>query len=200
MMTSRRTNQSTCFILILVMSLHNTMACISAHENTPAFVLQNYSPLMHKPGRSKRTQLSYVDDEEVVSPTKSVDVDEGDKANIESGIIEDHTFDEDDDTVEEKTDWLSATRTLGSLFLRQEDEDRDKNVDVFGRALVGNETDDVEGGLLHENSIANYLMNLKKQEEDNRERSAEHRHQSKKSKDASGGGMFQQKLSPEDVS
>ena len=176
------------------------MTCISAHTNIPAFVLQNYSPLMHKPGRSKRTQLSYVDDEEVVSPTKSVDVDEGDdKANIESGIIEDHTFDEDDDTVEEKTDWLSATRTLGSLFLRQEDEDRDKNVDVFGRALVGNETDDVEGGLLHENSIANYLMNLKKQEEDNRERSAEHR-QSKKSKDVSGGGIFQQNLSPEDVS
>ena len=183
---------------MLVMSLHNMMTCISAHTNTPAFVLQNYSPLMHKPGRSKRTQLSYVDDEEVVSPTKSVDVDEGDdKANIESGTM-DHSFDEDD-TVEEKTDWLSATRTLGSLFLRQEDEDREKNVDVFGRALVGNETDDVEGGLLHENSIANYLMNLKKQEEDNRERSAEHR-QSKKSKDVSGGGIFQQNLSPEDVS
>ena len=195
MMTSRRTNRSMCFILVLVMSLHVMMTCISAHTNIPAFVSQN-SPLMHKPGR-----LKFVDDEEVVSPTnetptKSVDVDD-DKANIRRGIIEDHSFDEDD-TVEEKTDWLSATRTLGSLFLRQEDEDRDKNVDVFGRALVGNDTE-VEGGLLHENSIANYLMNLKKQEEDNRERSAEHR-QSKKLKDASGGGIFQQNLSPEDVS
>ncbi|KAL7546658.1 hypothetical protein ACHAWF_009992 [Thalassiosira exigua] len=82
----------------------------------------------------------------------------------------------DDNAVEDKDDWMSATGTLGSLFLRQEDADRDRNVDVFGRPLLTNETEDEDASSpfsLHGNSFTQYLMKLKLQEEDNRHRAAE---------------------------
>ena len=67
--------------------------------------------------------------------------------------------------VDDNNAWLSASRTLGSLFLRQEDAER---------ATGGRGNDRVEGGgapvAQRENSFAQYMMGLKlQQEENNRE-------------------------------
>lgn len=62
--------------------------------------------------------------------------------------------------------WMQATRTLGSLFLHQEDAARGYE----------NKTDvgvDSEPFPFHESSLSSYLLNLKRQEEVNREKSSE---------------------------
>ncbi len=135
----------------------------------------------HERQRSTRTSVSYktVDpiENERISPLPSSSVDDDGSDTIINDInTGDDIGGSDDDTVEDNA-WLSATRTLGSLFLRQEDADRDSNVDVFGRPLVEHETEanDASSPLfsLHEKSLAKYLMDLKFQEEQNRERAAE---------------------------
>jgi hypothetical protein len=94
------------------------------------------------------------------------------------------------ETIEDNKDWISATRTLGSLIFQMQDETKDSNVDVFGRPLVNNlptqidqfglpkdyyDTNAVDGtggggddGW--QSSLASYLLKLKRDEEDNRER------------------------------
>lgn len=151
--------------------------------------------MIHKAVRPTRTSLFYktIDDpsiekEQISSSQSNPSDDGGQETEIDSGIvIEDDIF-EDSDDVEEKSDWISATRTLGSLLLRQEDADRDKNVDVFGRPLSWVDKDETGGEA--KTPFAQYLMNLKLQEEDNRERAAEHR----KHKDESSDGMSAQNV------
>jgi hypothetical protein len=146
-----------------------------------AFPLHLHRPPLthHERERSTRTSVSYktvdpIENEQISPlPSKSLDGDGG--STVNNGI---NTGDDngESDAVEDNA-WLSATRTLGSLFLRQEDADRDRNVDVFGRPLVGHETEanDASSPLfsLHEKSLAKYLMDLKFQEELNRERASE---------------------------
>jgi len=75
------------------------------------------------------------------------------------------------DHVETKPDqdnemWMQATRTLGSLFLHQEDAVRNTH--------DGNKTNVDESAPFpfHESTLSAYLLNLKRQEEDNREKSS----------------------------
>jgi hypothetical protein len=112
-----------------------------------------------------------IDEDQLSAPSSNT----GDGADV--GIAEDSHAPSDAlsaDHVEDRNDWASATRTLGSLFLRQEDADRNRDVDVFGRPLLTNETEDKDSSpfSLQETSFAKYLMSLKHQEEDNRERAA----------------------------
>jgi hypothetical protein len=108
------------------------------------------------PSKSTRTNPSWNDDDDTGDDYLTTKVDVA-------------TNDGDRNYVDSDNAWLSATRTLGSLFLRQEDAERaTRNVDVFGRPLVGNDEDIVEGH--PENSFARYMMDLKlQQEENNRE-------------------------------
>ena len=188
--------------------------CVSSNINAPVFVSQNIPPRRCSL-KKQNIILSYKDDTTV----ENIDVGNGGSSTDDDGI--DSTFTdpqniEEEIIVEDKNDWLSgSSRTLGSLFLREEDENRDKNVDVFGRPLVVGGGEDGEEHLkdnagavgennalsiLQENSLANYLMNLKLAEEDNREKAAEqHTHDShsgkkkKYSEKKGGGGLFQQK-------
>mmetsp|Transcript_17445 Transcript_17445/g.37697 ORF Transcript_17445/g.37697 Transcript_17445/m.37697 type:complete len:920 (+) Transcript_17445:159-2918(+) len=185
-------NQPTRLIIMLAWTLHCSLPTICyAVGNIPAFAVQKPPPI-HKAVRPTRTSLFYktidpIETEQISSPPSNPN-DEGDGTETESGIIEDQIF--EDNIVEDKNDWLSAKRTLGSLFLRQEDANRDRNVDVFGRPLVGNETD---AGDKSSFSLPEYLLNLKLQEEDNRERAAEYHNRNPK--DASRDGIFAQQLS-----
>ena len=108
----------------------------------------------------------------------------------------------------EDNNWISATRTLGSLILHLKDETRDSNVDVFGRPLLNSNNNNSNNNLIDQfglprenqsqsaaaessseegeggssntsvtgfttqfpNSLASYLLKLKRDEEDNRER------------------------------
>lgn len=171
--------------------------CVSKSIHTPMFISQNIPPRRCSLKRQKII-LPYKDDTTV----ENIDVGNG-GSSTDDGI--DSTFTdpqniEEEIIVEDKNDWLSgSSRTLGSLFLREEDENRDKNVDVFGRPLLVGGGEDGEERL-KDNALANYLMNLKLAEEDNREKAAEqHTHDSqsgKKKKDSEkkgGGGLFQQK-------
>lgn len=165
-----------------------------------AFLLHR-QPLIHNIERSKRTSQSYktidpIENESMASSPPSNPLDGVDESVNKISNIIDH-LDSGDDIVEDNA-WQSATRTLGSLFLRQEDADRDKNVDVFGRPLaVGQKIEDSDASpfYLHENSFAKYLMDLKFQEEQNRERAAEHH--SIKSNNAWRDNSTKQKVSRE---
>jgi hypothetical protein len=142
----------------------------SAIVNAPAFAFQN-RPRVHEPQRSKRKGPSYKSfdqmEKDVISSSPSNPRgEEGDETKIENS----------DSDVEDDNAWLSATRTLGSLFLRQEDAERVKNVDVFrrNRSSLGNDNEgkDAPRSNPAENTFAHYMLDLKLQEEDNRERAA----------------------------
>lgn len=84
------------------------------------------------------------------------------------------------EAIEDNKDWISATRTLGSLIFQMQDETKDSNVDVFGRPLnlpqidqfgLPKDYDTADGtGNGWQSSLASYLLKLKRDEEDNRER------------------------------
>lgn len=168
-----------------------------------AFPLHHHhQSLTHKRGRSSQTSMSYktIDpiEKDQISSSLSNRLDGGDDDGGGGGetITTDEYRGSGDDSVEDNA-WLSATRTLGSLFLRQEDADRDRNIDVFGRPMAEHEKESVDASSplfsLHENSFAKYLMDLKFQEEENRERAAEHH--STKSTDAWRDNIGAQKVS-----
>jgi len=195
---------------IAIMLLH-IIQCSGSNIHTSAFI--STPPTIHKIYNPRR-HLSYKtidDDTDIVEKVADSiseeddndDNDDDDTFHIESGSIDHPSF--EDNTVVDMNDWLSATRTLGSLFLKTEDEGRK---DVFGRMLAGRDetTDDIDEygvlstppsrSILTENSFASYLMKLKQQEEDNRERAAEvHQEKEMKIKDNNniGGGIFNQK-------
>lgn len=162
------------FRWILSFSLPSAL-CASVDTNAPAFALQ-IAPSQYSIGRPRRSRLCFktidsIDGDQLAQSSNT----EVDGADV--GIAEDSHSPNDalgEDHVEERNDLASATRTLGSLFLRQEDADRNKDVDVFGRPLLTNETEDNDSSPfnLQETSFAKYLMSLKHQEEDNRERAA----------------------------
>lgn len=78
-------------------------------------------------------------------------------------------------------DWTSAPRTLGSLFLREEDADRDR-----GPPGGGDGASPFDG--LQENSFVQYLMNLKLEEEEHREKEAGGVRRGSEPEDATGKG------------
>ncbi|KAL7500826.1 hypothetical protein ACHAWT_009002, partial [Skeletonema menzelii] len=88
--------------------------------------------------------------------------------------------------IEDNKDWISATRTLGSLIFQMQDETKDSNLDVFGRPLnlplqidqfgLPKDYDNGDGtGNGWQSSLASYLLKLKRDEEDNRERFEENK-------------------------
>ncbi|KAL9180648.1 hypothetical protein ACHAXT_011101 [Thalassiosira profunda] len=166
---------------------------------------------MHKICSPPRTSLQYKTmdrvGEDTVAPTPtgtdSTDGENIDHITATEPFAEKRSSDATDDddmvienTVEEKSDWLSATRTLGSLFLRQEDADRDKNVDVFGRPLAFEEDEKSTFDRLQEHSLAQYLMRLKEQEEDNREKASEHRRSMPKGQSEEGALAKKEMVGP----
>lgn len=172
-----------------------SVICVSLIGNN-AFPLHH---LAHEQKRSIRTLLPY----KSVDPIENEHISSSPPSNSGSDTITSdinivNEYGGSDDASVEDNAWLSATRTLGSLFLRQEDADRDRNIDVFGRPLVHHETesnDDTSSPFsLHENSFAKYLMDLKFQEEQNRERAATEQH-GIKSDDAWRDNLSAQKVS-----
>ncbi|KAL7518065.1 hypothetical protein ACHAWX_002922 [Stephanocyclus meneghinianus] len=83
---------------------------------------------------------------------------------VESDDIEEKI--ETEEPIQDNEVWMTATRTLGSLFLHQEDAKRDHS--------VSNETayDGSASFPFHESTLSAYLLNLKRQEEVNREKSS----------------------------
>jgi len=87
---------------------------------------------------------------------------------------------DNNEAVEDNKDWISATRNIGSLILHLKDETKDSNVDVFGRPLNLPQIDQFglpkdydnsdDNGAGWQSSLASYLLKLKRDEEDNRER------------------------------
>lgn len=61
---------------------------------------------------------------------------------------------------------MQATRTLGSLFLHQQDAAAHNNSTV--NTSIGEK---MEGIPFHESALSSYLLNLKREEEVNREKS-----------------------------
>mmetsp|Transcript_1393 Transcript_1393/g.2638 ORF Transcript_1393/g.2638 Transcript_1393/m.2638 type:complete len:972 (+) Transcript_1393:218-3133(+) len=217
------------FAWILPCSLPGYVYASSIGDTTPAFA--TLSPSMpQKAARQTKdlpTCLFYktIDpiEKEQISPTPTLDVNAPeqvvtDEATQDHGAVAE-SITEEETLVEENK--ISASRTtLGSLFLRQEDADRDKNVDVFGRPLLvadkydeastttttttsahseeeGNDgTSPSFNNPLQENSFAQYLMNLKLQEEDNRAKAEEERqeHTKRKAKEKNNrDGLFAKK-------
>jgi len=190
-----------CAILLL-----HIIQCSGSNIHTSSFISTPPTiPKIYNPRRYSILSYKVIDDntdtvEKVANSINEEEEDDDDTFHIESGSIDHPSF--EDNTVVDMNDWLSATRTLGSLFLKTEDEGRK---DVFGRMLVDRDeiADDIDeygvlstppsSSILTENSFASYLMKLKQQEEDNRERAAEV-HQEKEIKDNNiGGGIFNQK-------
>jgi len=200
MMSDTSVRRQYCVAIIL---LHITL-CVGSNIYTSSFI--STPPTIHKlyrPRLSYKTIDDDIDTVEKVANSVNEEEDNDDDDNtfhIESGSIDHPSF--EDNTVVDMNDWLSATRTLGSLFLKTEDEGRK---DVFGRMLAGRDemTDDIDeygvlstppsSSILTENTFASYLMKLKQQEEDNRERAAEVRQEKEIKDNTIGGGIFNQK-------
>ena len=175
-----------------------SLPTILLSRNTLAWSWQT-PQLRQKMRRPTRTSVSYktvdpIVEKEQISTSTSNPFDGEDETTVgEYGIIgQDDIFEEENIVEEDKISKLSRS-FLGSLFLRQEDADRDRNVDVFGRPLV-NETE-TEEEASSPFSFAQNLMNLKHQEEDNREKATGY-HRSEPKKDDSRDDMtFVQKIS-----
>ncbi len=83
-------------------------------------------------------------------------------------------------SVQDGDDWMSASRTLGSLFLHQENSTRSENLDIFqdflGKTAPSTENDDssthasdTSSSSSIGNSLTSILLKMKHQEEVNRE-------------------------------
>jgi len=198
-------------IIWLLLPIQCTSSLRKAHNNAAAFV-SNCISARHKQHRisirKTSTLLLYqiVDeplDQQTMSTAAHKSTDSKDDDD-DDGIFMTATVDDDDDennatknqqhltdeSVEDNKDWISATRTLGSLILHLKDETKDSNVDVFGKPLQQQRQQqqqkqkqlpqiDQFGILKDDNnnsndgwqsSLARYLLKLKRDEEDNRER------------------------------
>ena len=126
--------------------IHPTYS-INSHVNQPS---------LHKLTYSSSTRLFYV--QEPLKNTEASDESTSSTPNEE----------EETPTTESKDEvWMQATRTLGSLFLHQEDATRNVTTSTTSN-------DDGDGGGVfpfHESTLSSYLLNLKRQEEVNREKS-----------------------------
>ena len=192
-MSPSKNHQPTQIILMIVGALS---FAICQSRNTLAWSWQT-PQLRQKLRRPTRTSVSYktvdpIVEKEQISTSTSNPGDGEDDTVDEYGIIgQDDIFEEENIVEEDKISKLSRS-FLGSLFLRQEDADRDRNVDVFGRSLV-NETE-TEEEASSPFSFAQKLMNLKHQEEDNREKATGY-HRSESKDDSRDDMTFVQKIS-----
>mmetsp|Transcript_4552 Transcript_4552/g.9444 ORF Transcript_4552/g.9444 Transcript_4552/m.9444 type:complete len:938 (+) Transcript_4552:164-2977(+) len=159
--------------------------CTSLRSNDAAFT-SNY--ILNQPSIRKTTVLLYqIIDEPLnkqrISP--SAKKDSKDEDTTDQVVLGDTNDSkniqlDNNEAVEDNKDWISATRNIGSLILHLKDETKDSNVDVFGRPLnlpqidqFGLPTDydnSDDNGAGWQSSLASYLLKLKRDEEDNRER------------------------------
>ena len=196
-MSPSKNHQPTQIILMIVGALSFAPTIICQSRNTLAWSWQT-PQFRQKMRRPTRTSVSYktvdpIVEKEQISTSTSPPGDGEDETTVgEYGIIgQDDIFEEENIVEEDKISKLSRS-FLGSLFLRQEDADRDRNVDVFGRPLV-NETE-TEEEASSPFSFAQNLMNLKHQEEDNREKATGY-HRSEPKDDSRDDMTFVQKIS-----
>jgi hypothetical protein len=78
--------------------------------------------------------------------------------------------------------WMSATRTLGSLFLHQQDaSSASVGSNQYNNANADNNTTST-GEAFHESVFSSYLLNLKREEEVNREKTSRDNDDDKKLK------------------
>lgn len=152
-------------IFFLLFSVQNSA---TGRLDTPAFAIhqQNrhakstFDRPLTKSALFYRNELIPKNEDESPSERREVPIEE---SNVETKV----------DEPQENEMWMSATRTLGSLFLHQEDARRDNNTTT-------NTTGSVSFPF-HESTLSSYLLNLKRQEEDNREK-AEKREAKKEKK------------------
>lgn len=127
----------------------------SAHLNIPAFANSKYRSIhQFKVSHQLPPSLFYTTESIEQTSELPTSPEEDDTASIT-----------DESTIEDNKDWISATRTLGSLFLRQEDANRDPAETANNRAEI-----EFTSFPFQENSMTSYLLKLKRQEEDNREK------------------------------
>ncbi len=134
--------------------------------------------IIDEPLNKERTSPSAKDTEDA-----NVDGNTDQAVSGDDNDSEGQTLDSDDEGVEDNKDWISATRTLGGLILNMNDETKDSNVDIFGRplnlpqidqfGLPKEYNDNNDDGNGWQSSLASYLLKLKSDEEDNRERIVE---------------------------
>jgi len=159
--------------------------CTSLRSNDAAFT-SNY--ILNQPSIRKTTVLLYqIIDEPLnkqrISP--SAKKDSKDEDTTDQVVLGDTNDSkniqlDNNEAVEDNKDWISATRNIGSLILHLKDETKDSNVDVFGRPLNLPQIDQFglpkdydnsdDNGAGWQSSLASYLLKLKRDEEDNRER------------------------------
>jgi hypothetical protein len=180
-----------CLLLLPIQCTSSSLRTI----NKAAFA-SNCISTRHNHRRSirKTTLLLYqIIDEPLDQQRISTSAQKATDSNDDDGIFTTTTDDDDDETntaknlqqqqptdesVEDNKDWISATRTLGSLILHLKDETKDSNVDVFGKPLQQKLPQIDQFGLPKDDnsndgwqsSLASYLLKLKRDEEDNRER------------------------------
>lgn len=198
--------QSKPFLTAIILCLQLPIQCTSLHRINAAFASSYLSSSQHSQQSSIRetTSLLYqiiepLEEHRISASEKKPENSNGDDTtdqvvvgvNKEDFITADEEDvkqldDDGDESVEDNKDWISATRTLGSLILHLKDETKDSNVDVFGRPLnnihqidqfglpkENNDNDSEAGGGAGsgwQSSLASYLLKLKRAEEDNRER------------------------------
>ncbi|EED90234.1 predicted protein [Thalassiosira pseudonana CCMP1335] len=127
----------------------------SAHLNIPAFANSKYRSIhQFKVSHQLPPSLFYTTESIEQTSELPTSPEEDDTASIT-----------EESTIEDNKDWISATRTLGSLFLRQEDANRDPAETANNRAEI-----EFTSFPFQENSMTSYLLKLKRQEEDNREK------------------------------
>eukprot|EP01082_Thalassiosira_pseudonana_P008259 g7413.t1.1.5e17418a g7413 g7413.t1 contig24:559816-562994(+) len=127
----------------------------SAHLNIPAFANSKYRSIhQFKVSHQLPPSLFYTTESIEQTSELPTSPEEDDTASIT-----------EESTIEDNKDWISATRTLGSLFLRQEDANRDPAETANNRAEF-----EFTSFPFQENSMTSYLLKLKRQEEDNREK------------------------------
>ncbi len=204
-----------------------TAASIRIHNNNYATAFASVGPRpIRRRKSSSSSLLSYqieppIEDQQQQQQrisTSSASVDDGSDNDllVDTGVSPEISFPDEqqqqqltENTTEsvEDNNWISATRTLGSLILHLKDETRDSNVDVFGRPLLNSNNNNNNNNLIDQfglprenqsttaaessseegeggssntsvtgfttqfpNSLASYLLKLKRDEEDNRER------------------------------
>ena len=143
------------------------------HNNIPAFLDVSYRSIHRTANSPKRTTALL----STTEPIEKKQVDPFSSANGDANDEEDET-----NSIEDKIEWLSATRTLGSLFLHQEDASRVTSTHVdevsSGRKLkssnkisepVGGE-DEIDSTSFsmpsqQGKSLSSYLLKLKRQDQ-----------------------------------
>ena len=184
--TSPQLFSMTSWVLLITSFAHACSSNSIGHQNLPAFAI-NFGSIQ-RPGVKPIQSILFSTTEPVetkeVSNSSPEDVDEVPDINAIVG---------ENNIVEDNKDWISATRTLGSLFLHQDDAHRAVSNDSKNNGESSSEEADGDISSSLGNSLTSFLLKMKQQEEVNREKY-------KKSRDVNDGGTSKDKSTKQDLS